>query len=601
MILENICKHGNAHIDIHVLTMLRMTLPRYSRVASTPCTLSLFSKNLVNMSLPHLTVEDIRAAVIGDNMPMPGPFGARALIYADHVASGRALTYIEDAIREHVLPNYGNTHTETSWCGRRTTALREAARAAIRRAVEADENHAVIFAGAGATGAADKLVRGLALGPDAAVFVGPYEHHSNDLPWRECEAELVRIPLDADGGVCFATLERELSARAGRKTLIGAFSAASNVTGVLTDLSALAKLLHRHGAALVCDYAAAGPYVPIRLAESAPGAGDRIDAALVSPHKFIGGPGASGVLIADRAMFTSEKPTTTGGGTVSYVTAGQHVYVKDVERREEAGTPAIVDNIRAGMVFEIKDHIGAEEVTRREHALTARLDAALRAEPAVELLGPRDANRLGIYSFNIRAGEKLLHHNYVVALLNDLFGVQARGGCSCAGPYGHELLGIDETGTAAHECLVARGLSVFRPGWARLGVSWFFDEATVDHIGAAIAFIAQRGLDFLPIYSLDAGSGVWRAEPALATGAFAPMPAADEPVDLSALWLNRPAALPAAPSFRDCLAEAHRLADLASQARPAGQTKLDAECEALRWFWLPHETAAACTAAPETV
>ncbi|MEX2519125.1 MAG: aminotransferase class V-fold PLP-dependent enzyme [Paracoccaceae bacterium] len=570
----------------------------FSRVAPSAPTLSPPSKISVNMSLPHLTVDDIRAAVIGDGMPMPGPFGPRALIYADHVASGRALTYIEDAIREHVLPAYGNTHTETSWCGRRTTALREAARAAIRRAVVADENHAVIFTGAGATGAADKLVRGLDPGPDATVFVGPYEHHSNDLPWRECDAELVRIPLDANGAICLATLERELAARAGRKALIGAFSAASNVTGVLTDLPALAKLLHRHGASLVCDFAAAGPYVPIRLAESAPGAGDRIDAALVSPHKFIGGPGSSGVLIADRAMFTSDKPTTTGGGTVSYVTAGQHFYVKDVERREEAGTPAIVDNIRAGMVFELKAQISDAEVTRRESALTRRLDAALAATPAVEVLGPREAHRLGIYSFNIRAGKKLLHHNYVVALLNDLFGIQARGGCSCAGPYGHTLLGIDENAAAAHERQVARGLSVFRPGWARLGISWFFDEATVDNIGAAIAFIARKGPDLLPLYRLDANSGVWRAEPA--TGSLAQAPAA-EPVDLAALWLNRPAALPATPSFEECLAQAHRMADLASQAHPAEPANFDADCEALRWFWLPCEMMAARPATPETV
>ncbi len=365
-----------------------------------------------------------------------------------------------------------------------------------------------------------------------------------------------------------------------RPNLIGAFSAASNVTGVRTDLTALARLLHRHGARFVCDFAAAGPYVPIRMAESAPGAGDRIDAAFLSPHKFPGGPGASGVLAADRGMLACARPTVPGGGTVSYVTACSQTYVTDPERREEAGTPGIVENIRAGLVLALKSEIGAEEIERRERALAARLDAALARTPGVERLGPQDAPRVGIFSFNIRAGDRLLHHNYVVALLNDLFGLQTRGGCSCAGPYGHALLGIDEARAQAHERAVARGLSAFRPGWARLGVNYFFAEETVDYIADAVRFVARRGADLLPLYRLDARAGVWRARAA---------PEADGPRTLTDLW-TPPAPPGAAPGFAECLHMADRLADEARAAPRPRPESFDPKAERLRWFWMPHET-----------
>jgi len=531
-----------------------------------------------------LEFKDIRSALIGEGAAIAGPFGPRALLYADYVASGRALAFIEDAVRAHVLPYYGNTHTETSYVGRRTTQLREMAREAVRAAVRADENHAVIFAGAGATGAIDKLVRAFAMkGLDnAVVFVGPYEHHSNDLPWRESGAQVVRVPLNDSGSVCLEMLEKELETHADAPLKIGAFSAASNVTGIRTDLRAIARILHRYDAICVADFAAAAPYIPVHLAQSQPGADDRIDAAVLSPHKFPGGPGASGLLIADRSLFDTDRPTLTGGGTVSYVTAEAHRYVNDPEHREEGGTPAIVENIRAGMVMQLKRDMDEARVEAREAGLTRRMEEALCAIPGLELLGPRNVPRLGIFSFNLRVKGKLLHHNFVVALLNDLFGIQARGGCSCAGPYGHTLLNIDAATSARHEAAVHHGHSIFRPGWARLGVNWFFDEQDVDHIAAAVRFIAIHGLAMLAHYRLDAVEGIWRARQSF-----------EDPYlsGLSALWEGPNESTQEMPDFATCLREAKRLADAARDLPCVEGPVLSSEEEALRWFWLPQEAA----------
>ncbi|MCC6832981.1 MAG: aminotransferase class V-fold PLP-dependent enzyme, partial [Thermoleophilia bacterium] len=406
-------------------------------------------------------VDLVRASVVGEDEAVAGPFGVRRVTYADYTASGRSLAFIEDYIRDAVLQLYANTHTESSGTGLQTSRFREEARRLVLEGVGGDRaRHAVVFCGSGSTAAINRLVDVLGLRIPAAlddrygfraqipeaerpvVFIGPYEHHSNELPWRESIADVVTIREDADGEVDLAQLEAELRRFAARPLRIGSFSAASNVTGIVSDTAAIARLLHAHGALACFDFAAAAPYVAIEMEPPGDPAAAK-DAVFISPHKFIGGPGTPGVLVARRDLFRNRVPTMPGGGTVLYVNPQEHVYVADVEHREEGGTPAIVESIRAGLVFGLKAAVGVDAIREREAAFIGRALRRWGANPAIEILGSLTAERLSIVSFVVRHDGRYLHHNFVVALLNDLFGIQSRGGCSCAGPYGHRLLGID--------------------------------------------------------------------------------------------------------------------------------------------------------------
>ncbi|MGE3193595.1 MAG: aminotransferase class V-fold PLP-dependent enzyme [Microbacteriaceae bacterium] len=471
-------------------------------------------------------IDTIRASVIGGNDVVDGPFGPRPVVYADYTASGRSLTFIEDYIRSAVLPLYANTHTESSGTGLQTSRYREEARAIIAECTGATSDHVVLFCGSGSTYAIDRLIGVLGLRVPSnlddtwhvtdmipanqrpVVFVGPFEHHSNELPWRESIADVVVIHESADGHVDLDHLREQLEKYADRRLKVGAFSAASNVTGIITDTAAVSTLLHAHGALACWDFAAAAPYVDIDMRPVDDPAG--FDAVFLSTHKLIGGPGTPGVLIARRSLFTNRVPVVPGGGTVVYVNADEQDYHPGIEHREEGGTPAIVESIRAGLVFQLKAAVGVDEIRRREEDFVSRAIAAWDATPGIEILGSHDAERLSIVSFVVRHEGRYLHHNYVVALLNDLFGIQARGGCSCAGPYGHRLLGVDDERSKAIEREAMGGCEGIKPGWVRVNFNYFIDEETFEYVLDAVKLIAAEGALLLPQYTFDPMSGLWR-------------------------------------------------------------------------------------------
>lgn len=486
--------------------------------------------------------EYVRNNIIGRSTTIKTPFGKRLITYADYTASGRGLYFIENYLTD-LMKLYGNTHTEDDATGIASTVMLKEAEQKIKCLVNADVHYKIIQEGYGSTGAIHRLqkILGIYIPPvlrenlrkwineyygnkkeqkdglvdyikskRPVVFVGPYEHHSNELTWREGFCEVIEIELNSQGLIDLADLEKKLARYNNENRIkIGSFSACSNVTGIKSPVYEIAKILHNHGAYAFIDFSASAPYIDIDVRR------DRdsyFDSIFFSPHKFLGGPGSCGILILHEKLYRTDlPPTCSGGGTVDYVGFTTQLYSSDIEIREKPGTPGILQMIKAALAMELKERLGVERIEEREYELIARAMSYLSSIPEVEILGnPDPSKRIGIISFNIVVGDGYLHPRFIVKLLNDLFGIQARAGCSCAGPYGHRLLHIDFEKSMKYRKLIQDGFAGLKPGWARISFHYLMTDDEVEFILNAISFIAKNGRYFLPLYFFDIHTGSWK-------------------------------------------------------------------------------------------
>ncbi len=531
----------------------------------------------------------LRGQIVGIDSAFDTPFGRRLMVYCDYTASGRCLLFVEKYL-QGLQRVYANTHTEDDLTGRSMSRLLHEAERMIKQSVNAGPHGRIIACGTGATGAIDKLqqILGVSLPPatrmvigeelreflgeerfeefrrfqqshQPVVFVGPYEHHSNEVTWRQGLATVVEVNLASDGGVDLAHLEALLQDPAYQgRVRIGSFSAASNVTGMRSPVGEIARMLHAHGAYACFDYAASAPYVEIDMNPTpGPAGGDcSIDAVFLSPHKFLGGPGSSGVLVFNERLYHRElAPSVGGGGTVDYVSTVDQDFIADVEEREKAGTPGVLQTLKAALAIELKRRVGPQRIEARELELLARAMQRWGAHERIEILGnPDPARRIGIVAFNLRDPRgRYLHPKFVTVLLNDLFGIQSRAGCSCAGPYGHRLLGIDEPTSELYRDWVRKGFQGIKPGWCRVGFHYAMDDVEAAFVTDAVEFVADQGHRFLVLYDFDPATGLWSHREYRETHAAFSLDAAVQATGCDATALP---AVTRALRYAECLAEA---------------------------------------------
>ncbi|MCB9358146.1 MAG: aminotransferase class V-fold PLP-dependent enzyme [Calditrichaeota bacterium] len=500
---------------------------------------ALFSRRLVDSTtdcprVPFVTkdeqderrfLERLRAGVIGADVEIETPYGRKPLRYFDFIASGRFHRDVEEEIAERVLPYMANTHTESSFTGRHMTRLFENAFRKIARYMHANENDVVIPVGSGSTGTINRLIHVLGMRlPDQleekyalskhipqedrpVVFRSMMEHHSNDICWRETIAENVYVELNEQGCICPESLAEKMQPYKRRRFKIGTFSAASNVTGILNDCHALARVLHENGAWAFFDFAAAGPYVEINMHPENDPLG-YFDAVFLSVHKFLGGPRTPGILVANKNLFTNRVPVEPGGGTVLYTSPWDHRYLASIAHRETGGTPPIVQSIQAGLAFDLKAAMGEARIERIEHDYMRRALTEWMQNDRILILGLTDAKRLGVFSVIF----KELHHNLAAALFNDLFGIQVRGGCMCAGPYGHLLLHIEQSHSAEIRDRLDSGHIGEKPGWVRISFSPTVSEDEFQALLEAVDHISKHGKRYESQYKLVDDTGEWECE-----------------------------------------------------------------------------------------
>lgn len=441
-----------------------------------------------------------RSKIIGNDVEIDTPFGKRRILYADWIASGRLYRPIEEKIYNSFGPYVANTHTESTTTGTLMTKAYKYSHQYIKQHVNAGPNDVIITAGFGMTAVVNKLMRILSLkgcgGTDRdcvkemdkpVVFVTHMEHHSNHTSWFETIADVVQLEPDKDLLVDLDDLRNKLEQYGERTFKIGSFTACSNVTGIRTPIHDMARIMHENGGLIFVDYAAGAPYMDIDMNPEDPM--EKLDAVFFSPHKFLGGPGASGVLIFDKAMYKLDVPDNPGGGTVDWTNPwGKYKYVDDIEVREDGGTPGFLQSIRAALAIELKEQMGVENILKREHELLQIAFPGLRRIPGIKILAETIEDRLGIISFY----HPDIHFNLMVKILNDKYGIQTRGGCACAGTYGHYLLEVSYDKSREITDKINHGDLSEKPGWVRWSLHPTMTEDEVKYFLFAVEEIVHQ-------------------------------------------------------------------------------------------------------------
>jgi selenocysteine lyase/cysteine desulfurase len=453
--------------------------------------------------------QSFRLNTIGHNAGFLSPYGYKKIVYADWIASGRLYLPIEEKMLQEIAPFVANTHTETNETGSLMTRAYHLAHKKIKQHVNAGPKDVIITAGFGMTGVINKFQRILGLkngdcndkslvqDPNdcPVVFITHMEHHSNHTSWLETIAEVVQLSPDKNLQVDLDDLRSKLELYKHRKFKMGSFTACSNVTGVHTPYHQMARIMHEYGGLCFIDCAASAPYEQIDMHPEDPM--EKLDAIFFSPHKFLGGPGSSGVLIFDSSMYKNRVPDQPGGGTVDWTNPwGEYKYVDDIEAREDGGTPGFLQAIRTALAIELKNQMDVEKMKAREQELLLKAFPALRSVPGLKILANHQEDRLGVISFYIDQ----LHYNLLVKLLNDRYGVQVRGGCACAGTYGHFLLDVTYELSHSITQLINQGDLSLKPGWVRLSLHPTMSNEELEHILKAIHEVAinhrEWGLDY---------------------------------------------------------------------------------------------------------
>ncbi len=453
-----------------------------------------------------------RKHIVGVDQTFTSPYGEQNLVYCDWTASGRLYRPIENKLTNDFGPFVANTHTETSTSGAAMTLAYHEARKIIKKHVNANNNDVLITTGSGMTCVVNKFQRILGLKvaehlkehttiPEdikPIVFISHMEHHSNQTSWLETIADVEVVPCDENGLLCLKEFEKSIKKYEHRAIKIASITSCSNVTGIKTNYHKVAKLIHSYNGLCFVDFACCAPYVAIDMHPE--NEDEYLDAIFFSPHKFLGGPGSAGVLIFNKKLYKNTVPDNPGGGTVSYTNPwGQHDYFDDVETREDGGTPAFLQTIRIALSIQLKEKMGTDKIKEREDEINAIVFDTLELLEGVKILAPEHKKRLSIFSFYFEKH----HFNLVVKLLNDRFGIQTRGGCSCAGTYGHFLLNVNQETSNKIKHQILEGCNTEKPGWVRLSLHPTITNKELEFVCDSLKELAKNIEDWAKDYKYD--------------------------------------------------------------------------------------------------